>query len=112
MPIQILLDFDRFDLGQDECDALVVTRDRHCFTATSILPVDQGHDDNACFSATAPRNAKRLFEWPNFFSGFDLHSSLRNAGNQESNSEFQPSIAVSVFPQFLSDLLQIFVEPG
>src|SRR6202022_4462227 len=58
--------------------------------ATSeVLAVAQRDNHNECFSPAAPRNTKDFFERPDLFSGFDLHPSLRNAGTQESNSEFQ-----------------------
>src|SRR5438876_9118173 len=92
MSIQALLAFDRFNLLQDRCDTLVVALDRNCFTASRVRPIAHGHDDNARFSASATRNAKRLFEWPDFFPCFDQHYTglarfLRNPSRTE-DSEF------------------------
>jgi hypothetical protein len=46
---------------------MVVAFDRDRFATARVLPIRYGYHDDTRLRATAARNPKRLFEWPDFF---------------------------------------------
>ena len=71
MSIQVRHAFDRLNLCQNRRDTLFVPLDWDAFAVSNVFAIAHGYDDNLRFGATAARNAKHLFERPDFFSSFD-----------------------------------------
>src|SRR5205823_12190487 len=78
LSIQTFLPFHEFDLRQYGLYSLAVTRDRNRFAASGVLAAGHGDDDNACFSATAARNAQRLVQGPALFVRVDPHCRVQH----------------------------------
>jgi hypothetical protein len=78
LAIQSLIALYRFDLCQNRGNALVVTREGNAFAATDVFAIANRQNDDLRFSATAPRNTKRLAEGPSFLVSVDGQRTSRH----------------------------------
>lgn len=88
MAIQSLIGLYRFDLCQDRGNALVIACERNAFASTDVFAVTNRQNDDLRFSATAPRNTKRLPERPDFLVSVDEQRTSRHRRNED-NDETQ-----------------------